>query len=210
MKASPSINLVTPGLVFDEAAHIYTLAGARVPGVTRILRARNLIDDTWFTEEACARGKAVHEAIHLLAENDLDLASVDPRIDGYLDAHRKFVFETELTIFASEIGMGSRAGFAGTADMLAWMGGVMTLIDIKSGAPDRWHELQLAAYSMLIKENAAALGLSVEDLPRDFMTVQLKDDGKYVIHTLKDPVFANIKWFQSALALTLWCDDWRQ
>lgn len=176
-------NIVTPGLTFDAEAHAYVLAGCPLPSVTQILAARGLIDDSHFTAEARDRGTAVHAAVHYLHEGELDAGTIDPRIDGYLDAYRKFRMETDFEPLVCEASMGSaKLGYAGTMDLLGWMRGVDGLaeIDIKTGAHQRWHFVQLAAYDELVGENAEHLGLHDRaDLPQRRMTLELHKDGTY-------------------------------
>ena len=85
-------------LVFDEASHLYTLDGERLPSVTQILQRAGAIDfdhiPPQIRERALARGTAVHRAVHYFNENDLDVDAFRttwPEYAPYLDAWIKFV-----------------------------------------------------------------------------------------------------------------------
>ena len=67
----PTIPACTHPIQFDEAAHVYTVAGVERPSVTQILKDAGLIDTTWYTDEARQRGRAVHLAAQFLDEDDL-------------------------------------------------------------------------------------------------------------------------------------------
>lgn len=194
-------NIITPGLTFDAYAHAYILSGCQIPSVTQILTARGLIDDQWFTEEARDRGTAVHAAVHYLNEGQLDEGTIDPRIDSYLDAYRKFRMETAFEPLVCEASMGSaKLGYAGTVDLLGWMRAVdgLALIDIKTGAHARWHFVQLAAYDELISENAAHLGLHDRaDLPQRRLTLELHKDGTYRLREIDRAGRETIAFFRA-------------
>ena len=80
-------------LQFDAAAHQYTLNGRRIPSVTQILG--QVVDFSMvppdILERKCAIGQALHNAIALEIENDLDHDSIDAAVLGYFIGWRKFV-----------------------------------------------------------------------------------------------------------------------
>lgn len=159
-------------LRFDAETHIYTWRGKRVPSVTQVLKDTGLIDDQWYTE----RSRQIGQAVHLATEYDdlrkLREETVSVLIRPYLEAWRKFRAETGFTPLPDGIEQrvyNQFAQYAGTLDRIGTVGGTEVLLDIKTGAPQSWHALQLAAYAMALPE------------PRRYRRarVQLKSDGTY-------------------------------
>lgn len=180
-------------LQFDPATHAYTWRGARVPSVTQVLKDTGLIDDQWYTERSRQIGQAVHLATEFDDAGRLNEATVATLIRPYLDAWRKFRAETGFT--PSPGGIEARiynqsAQYAGTLDRIgALAGGAEVLLDIKTGAPQSWHALQLAAYAMALPE------------PRRYRRarVQLKSDGTYrYTEFAPENLSADYNIFQSA------------
>jgi hypothetical protein len=94
----PTIPACTHPIQFDEAAHLYTVAGVERPSVTQILKDAGLIDTTWYTDEARERGRAVHFATQFLDEDDLDWDTVLPQYRGYVAAWERFKAESHFII----------------------------------------------------------------------------------------------------------------
>lgn len=178
-------NLITPGLQFDAETHRYSLAGCPLASVTQILKARGLIDDRWFTEEARERGSFVHQAIEYLNYGDLDWSSIPDEYRGYVDAWALFLADAGFEPCGAELALGSAVnGYAGTLDAYGLLNGKPALVEAKTGALAPWHFVQLAAYHDLLMDpvNAHALGLKPEDAPALHLTCQLKPDGTYALH----------------------------
>ena len=64
MLAAPA-RYTPPGLAFDEPLHRYTYNGRALVSVTGALRAANLIDRAFYTDEGRTRGSLVAAAIEL-------------------------------------------------------------------------------------------------------------------------------------------------
>lgn len=184
---------MTASLEFREVDHCYLVDGRPVPSVTQILDAFGMVDGTWHNPEALAWGRAVHHAIHLINHDDLDWASIDPRISGYIQAYVNFRAQTGFTSLVSEQRLAHPGlGYAGTLDDMgfATLDGIsdrekVTLIDYKTGVPAPWHHLQLAAYHGLVEANAAALGLaSRSELPSRWIVVHLRADATYQLRPI--------------------------
>ena len=147
---------MTADFRFNESDHTYWLGGERLPGVTEILASCGMIDGQYFTEEATARGQAIHRAIHYWLEGDLDEEGLDPRIRPYLVQFQEFVRETGFKAHSIEQPrFHSKLKFAGTPDITGKMSlapQYEVLIDIKTGGQAPWHALQLAAYKMLLQD----------------------------------------------------------
>ena len=152
---------MTRGITFDAAAHVYRLDGEIVPSVTQILTRSGLIDFShlpgYVREAALERGRVVHQAIHFLNENDLDLEAFGrsfPQYLGYVDAWRSFCAQRSFVAVLNETIVGSRRHrVAGTLDALGILDGAAVLLDFKTGRPsDVASDLQTAAYLALALE----------------------------------------------------------
>src|SRR5262245_39847574 len=146
-------------LVFDAVAHAYTLDGVRVPSVTEILKSAGYIDfsrvPSDILDAAQQRGTLVHEALHYLADDDLNPDSVPEAIRGYVEAGIAFRRTAGFTVYAAEMRVYSRRWqLAGTVDLFGqWEGEFDCVADYKTGHPkDVAADLQLAAYVELLQE----------------------------------------------------------
>jgi hypothetical protein len=85
-------------IVLTQENHEYTVDGFVVISVTQILRDLGFIDftmvDPFVLRDAQARGKAVHSAIDLLEENDLDWKKLHPLIRPFVDAYAEMKEQT--------------------------------------------------------------------------------------------------------------------
>ena len=110
--------LDTPAQSFDEAEHAYHHNGVRLPSVTQILQAEGFIDMRFFDAYSRERGRLVHLATHYDDMGELDEDTLDPVIEPYLRAWRKFRQESGFTVESSEVPMVNiKYGFAGTPDV---------------------------------------------------------------------------------------------
>lgn len=145
---------------FNAARHLYLLGGRPAPSVTQVLHAAGLIDASWYTEEARDRGTAVHMACHYIDEDGPhgELGNLDPDwLDrspyaGYVRAYLAFKRDAGFHQELVEMRMFHRLGYCGTVDRTGFFGqqparGANVLIDIKTGQPEMWHKIQLAAYA---------------------------------------------------------------
>jgi hypothetical protein len=170
-----------PALEFDADAHIYRLDGKRLPSVTQIIGAvipRKFNPGEWYLQ----RGRAIHQAIHLLSNDSLDWESVDERIKPRLQAFQKFCTETGLWPDDSEISLCSHAlRFAGTIDamMLNEIGACSTLVDFKSSIEPAVI-LQLGGYSILWRDAG-------RPAPKRSCAIELREDGQYRCHWFTGP-----------------------
>lgn len=178
-------------LTFDAEKHLYRLDGQALPSVTQVLQGVGLIDRTWFTEYARTRGTYVHEAARLFDENDLDWESLDPAIRMYVLAYCDFRATTNWPLSDIELPVASATyGYAGTIDRVFNTTPIRTVIDIKTGQPEPWHDLQLAAYAAALGEPCKRVGL------------YLSDDGKWTTKTYSERAAESV--FLSALAIFNW------
>lgn len=135
-------------LTFDPEKHEYRYNGTVVPSVTQLLKWAGLIDDSWFSDWHGERGRLIHLACQYYDEGTLEMASVHPEIAGYLESYIKWreagkhikILEIEAQIF------NEGCWYAGTLDRAVAIDNTPAIIDIKSGAYQQWHGLQLAGY----------------------------------------------------------------
>lgn len=171
-------------VAFDAGRHEYRLDGRYVPNVTRILAP--LHDFSGIRGDVLEHkrqvGEAVHAAIRLELEDDLDAASVDPAVEGYLQAWRRFVAETSFECFLSErIVYSGKYRYAGTLDLVGVVCGKESLLDAKctvgihpSVRLQTAAYLQAASEAGLVRSAAKRYGL------------MLKPDGAYVLEPFAD------------------------
>lgn len=161
--------IVTPTLgepVFDEEPKAKKGArkkGARLAGVTTILKDVGLVDTTWYTDTGRERGSTVHEFCQLELEDDLIEKSVDPRLRGYLEALRKFVRETEYKSEACERRVKNEAyGYIGRTDSWGtWLKG-KAVLDFKTGTVLPVTRYQLVAYAGCLQSPGSYWRLAVQ------------------------------------------------
>jgi hypothetical protein len=138
-------------LVFDEESHTTTAPdGTDVPHVTSVLHETRVATDFEELSElggrvaenielAKARGTAVHMDCHALDDDDLDWASVDPRVAPYVEAWKVFKENHKLRPIA---GGRERRIYHPVLNYTGILDGVFggnhgnILIDIKTGNPE--------------------------------------------------------------------------
>ena len=186
-------------LAFDAATHAYTLDDVRVPSVTGILRASNLIRfDTVppsILEAARVRGTVVHQAIHYYNEHDLDVGQFCrefPDYAPYLHAWITFTTERRFVPHLNEYRVASRRhAVAGTIDCLGVLDHHGALVDFATGHPaDVAKDLQTAAYHGLAHEWAETDGVLADFLSRYVIrryAIALRRDGTFAVHAYADP-----------------------
>ena len=172
-------------LQFDDATHTYRLDGRVIPSVTQILK--QVVDFSMVPpdvlERKCALGSALHMAIALDHEGDLDEDSVDPAVRPYLDGWRKFVADMgrALVIHAAEVPMASkRYGYGVTPDIWGAIGGEPCVVELKSSSVIHpATALQTAAQEAAIFE--AGHFSEFRTLVVRRFCVQLKPTGGYAV-----------------------------
>lgn len=161
-------------IIFDPISHTYTVDDQRLDSVTTILKEEGFIDDTWYQKSGTDRGSAVHEATAAIDRGDLTAADFEgTEIYPYLEAWELFKIDTGFIPEIIEQPMvNTTLMYAGTLDRFGtWNDDTKIIIDIKSGAHELWHGLQLAAYS------------AFPDLKgvENRRVVRLKKTGKYAV-----------------------------
>lgn len=159
--SSSELALTGGALIFYPESHEYYTppgreGGRLIPSVTQILRAVRVSEDFDAIERArpgvvtFARdlGTAVHADAHAFDDQDLDVATVDPRVRPYLDAwiawrenYGAVPLQRERRLYHP------LHGYCGTLDGIFDIGGKTVLVDIKTGDPESaGARFQTAAY----------------------------------------------------------------
>jgi hypothetical protein len=179
-------------LRFDPVEHRYFLGSQELPGVSRIIS--ELSGSPWYTEEGRDRGRDIHLATRYSDEDDLHLDSCE-EISGFVLAWRRFLSESGFVIELIEEPLHSpKFHYAGTPDRVGVLHAARAVIDIKGGAPEPWHGVQLAGYAQMLQER---YGLP----PLKRCAVYLHESGTYSLREYREPE----DWFQFLRSLgTFW------
>lgn len=173
-------------LTFDPNDHTYRWNDVRVPSVTQVLHETHLSPNYSGWGAAQHRGNAVHLACEYLDLHDLDWETLAPEWHGYVHGYELFLKETGWTSELIEYqGYHPLFRYAGTLDRRGWFPErpqQRDLVDIKTGAPEAWHGLQLSGYQF------------EDSWKKDRRWgLYLKEDGKYQLKEYKDaadrPIF---------------------
>jgi hypothetical protein len=175
-------------LRLDTATHTYFYRRAdgtetQLDSVSQTLKRVGLIDDRWYTPDACSRGSHVHLACELLDRGELDEDDLDPQLIPFLDGYRKFLFENDPRYTGIELPVVHLEDeYAGTLDRCGVLRagkyeGAVFVGDIKSGAKSYWHKWQLAAY---VK---AWTGTEADTLR---IIIRLTKAGNYILDPYED------------------------
>ncbi len=181
--------------VLDETngRHVYRMADGRVvPGVTSILRDAGIIDDQWFTDEARARGQAVHACIHYYQQGALDEKSIDPAIEPYWKAYLEFRKHADFTpVLFEHVVYSKTQDYACKIDVFGrWQtDGCRSIIEFKSGHRPPWVDIQLAAQQQACFES----GLR----PTRLYSLELRKDARFDLKEHKNAHEA-LGWFLAA------------
>jgi len=171
------------GFRFDAGEHTYTdlATGELVPHITDMLARTGWVNDAWFTEEACERGTQVHR---LTAAYDLEALNVDTcrsTFRPFLLAHVELVRLMRLQMLRVEEAIVSRRWrFGGRPDRHVSVDQLLAVWEIKSGPPDRSHQIQTALQAILSEDE---LGIPARHVGRFAEYVKATGKGKVEEHT---------------------------
>jgi hypothetical protein len=179
-------------LLFDVAAHRYSVAGEALPSVTAILApltAYGSVPPAVLANKALL-GAAAHRAVELHDQRNLNTASLHPLVRPYLAAYVAFRQEHRFAPALNEARLWHPLHrFAGTLDLLGRLDEAPALIDLKCTA-----ELmpsvgpQTAAYKAAAMESPT-LAEPLRELARAARRycLQLRPDGTYQLQPCDDP-----------------------
>jgi hypothetical protein len=188
-------------LDFDEGPHVYKLDGTVVPSVTEIIKP--LTDYSRVPEHQLeykrSLGKAVHKAIALWEEQDLDVNSMDPDALPFFEAWLRFKEESGFRAVIVERPVASvKLRCAGTPDVVGTRitGDPDELLDVKCvWTMERATGVQTAIYADQVEE---WLGIKIKRRGG----VQLLRDGSYRFHPYADRNDMNL--FRACHAIHAW------
>lgn len=121
-------------------------------GVTDTLKTQGFIDVEHYTLEGRERGSFVHDATVLDDADNLDDASVPVDWLGYIESYRRWREKNRPQWYLTETLVADHVlNYCGTLDRFGLIWGALWTIDFKTGAKERWHGLQLAAYEHAVR-----------------------------------------------------------
>lgn len=164
---------------FDHASHVYRVGVRRVPSVTGKIHAAGLHEGSdWYTPEARERGSRVHRAT---LDFDLYGEHGEREHEGYVDSYRHWLeVMRPKWVTLEQPRYSKRYKVAGTADRLGSIGGYQVIVDLKTGAREKWHPFQLALYDLIYDELPPGV--------RRRMGLYVKADGRIAQHIdYRDP-----------------------
>ena len=179
---------------YDENKHWYYLDGKRIPSVTQILSFLN--DYSFVNQERIEYSRNFGTGVHLACELiDTDnLAELPEIYNPYVNSWNKFVEDFKPNIIEVEkLVYSEKYRFAGKADRIMKIGNKLIVADIKSGAKNPVHALQLAGYEIALKE----MGYKINSR----MAIYLKENN-YYLQEFRDIYDTTI--FLSALNIYNW------
>lgn len=172
-------------LYLDTEAHTYYYKGEAVPCVSDVLKLVDVITMAGIPmrnlEIAAERGTRVHEQTEMIDYAEVDTLDEDWQLEnedimGYLIAYMNFLKDYPTFPLGREESLFSLThSFAGTLDLVKYINGEVSIIDIKTSKTisKLRSELQLSAYDILWVEHHA-------DMPaKKHYILQLTDIGEY-------------------------------
>jgi hypothetical protein len=187
---------------FYPALHEYREGDTLIPSVTQILKSAGVINGFFYSEEARERGSAVHELCERYASGGrLDDKGRRLETLAYLNAFAARVRENGVYAISTETTIDHKIDgfrYCGRYDLLAEIGRERVLVDIKSGAPAKWHITQMAAYALAAN-------------PANTLLLYLKADGSYKERYIPSAeMLEGIRAFRQALWQARQIDSGRQ
>lgn len=165
---------------FDADTHEYLSVetGEVFPHITGMLERTGWIDDRFYSEESSARGIAVHRLTADYDLGSLDVASCTSIFRGYLLGHVAAVSIVQPGWLAVEEPLVHRTlRFGGRPDRDCYITNRLRAVwEVKSGVPDRAHQVQTAMQAILVAD--------LDGLPPDSIgrfCCYLKGKGKYKV-----------------------------
>ena len=184
----------------DEAHHYWLDGKIQIPSVTQILQALGISNFSMVPEALLDRsinyGNAVHDMTAYWDRGTLNLEALDKQLFPVLEQWKKFLRDYSVKLdpnFIECIVYCQKFKFAGTPDRVCIINGKNIVLDIKTGASNPNHAIQLAAYQLALKEE----GLKIHGR----WAIYLSTD-KYKIEVFKNPSDTSV--FLSALNIWNW------
>lgn len=167
---------------FDAAAHEYFLEGQRVPGITEMLDRGGLYDKTWYTEASRQRGTAVHDLTSAFDLEALEVESCHSPYRNYLLAHVAAMRALKPDWWDIEVPrVHPLLKFGGRCDRVGLVFQRRTILEEKSGAVEKAHQVQTALQAILLE---SVYALPAEAWQR--LALYLGPKGKFKLYEHKD------------------------
>jgi hypothetical protein len=184
-------------LEFNPDIHEYKENGIKIPSVTQILEESGLVDLSWISPELLEAkadlGHKVHQTTEYYDNDTLDVESLDPLLEGYLEGWIKFKADYKFEVLESELQLFHKVyRYAGTIDRI---GKDLTLLDIKTGIMTQSHRIQTMGYKLLYDQDKKP-----KEQIKKRLCVYLDEFGKYKVAQHENSNDKNI--FLSALTIT--------
>jgi hypothetical protein len=136
---------------FQASDHTYRLNGTIVPSITQLLTAAGLIREANYDAKSAERGSLVHR---LCTELDLgaieDVKRLDSPVKGWIQGYALFTQTVRPAWTVIEEAKASpKYRFGGRVDRLGAVYSMESIVELKSGACERWHGVQTALQDIL-------------------------------------------------------------
>lgn len=193
-------------LRFDSDTHTYYDGDCVVPGVTtvieRVCQYFASVPDAYLIP-AQKRGTAVHLATELYDLGTLDEDQLDPVLEPYLEAWKRFLHDTSFEPDRIEQRIyNHKLRYAGTLDragMITWKKARRrAIVDIKTGAPVRSTALQTAAYQK-------GLEVDLNDAIKTRLSVHLQPNKTFKVIEYNNP--SDMRVFTAMLTSYRWMEN---
>lgn len=178
-----------PSLEYNDKLHEYKLDGVVLPSVTTILKDCGMMKALkFYTLDGANKGKRRHKLTELYDKDILDYGSIAeedmPYLEGWIKVKEALKIEVEPSGVEVRL-YHPLLRYVGTADRICKLNEIITIVDLKTGAKEKWHVLQLILYGL------AYAALYDQPLP-NLLSVYLKSNGKYSYkeYDYKDKSFA--------------------
>jgi len=137
----------TPHIDFESGTHTYIVDGKEIPSVTTILKDVGIIHG-YYAPGAAEKGKRKHKIFEAYLKGTLDWSALSEEeiklletFQGWYDKYVAKVIDIEKLVYNKD------GHYAGTIDLIYENKfGQIDICDYKTGQPEKWHDLQLAAY----------------------------------------------------------------
>ncbi|HBT62586.1 MAG TPA: hypothetical protein DEB40_12665, partial [Elusimicrobia bacterium] len=170
--------------------HVYRVDERTVPSVSSILDLY-FPPIQFYTEEGRMLGTARHEWFHAIIQGIELENEPDELIAGAVDGFRKFMSEVKPVYISGEKPYFDEVlGVCGTPDLVAEIGGVLSVCDFKPSAANKRTRLQLAAYFLMLQRNNINVVSRYE--------LRLSNKGAYRLEEHKD--YSDMKRWASLVA----------
>lgn len=172
---------------YNEEKHEYSENGIIIPGVTTVMKDVGIIDYSIFATPG--RGTRIHKIMENSIKNILDWNNIT---DEEIELIHRFKEITECFRFKdAEIKLHNTIyNYAGTAD---FMGGDC-VGELKTGKPEKWHELQLSAYVYAAKlEKGVLIYLNEKNPIKVYSKSDLKNAFRHFLCALDVYTFKRSK-----------------